>query len=97
MLITTSIVASELVPANSSRKSILIINESAVDTVYIKVQRSEVTNVSATDHDFRLGPGAGISLSALFDGVATLQSRFTVIASANAPVVSVLETTDQRS
>jgi hypothetical protein len=93
-LITTSIVASELAPRNSARKSILFQNESAADNVYIKRERSEATTVSATDHDHRLGPGGIFSLNNTLDGIEAIKGRYTCIASANAPVVSVYETED---
>lgn len=91
-LVTTSVVASELLPKNSARKSLVLVNESAADTVYIKKERSENTTVSSTDHDIRLGPGAGFSLNNVNDGKEAIQGRYTVVASANAPVVSVFET-----
>lgn len=93
-LITTSIVASELAPRNSTRKSIMFQNEDGANSVYIKRERSEATTVSSTDHDHRIGPGGIFSLNSTLDGIEAIRSRYTVVASANAPVVSVYETED---
>lgn len=94
MLVTTSIVASELIPKSSTRKSVMFQNESTTDAVYIKRERSELTTVSATDHDHKIGPQGIFSLNSTLDGTEMIRSRYTVIASANAPVISVYETED---
>ena len=91
---TTSTGASELLPRNSSRKSFVVQNEDSTDSVYIKFERSESTSVSSTDHDHRLGPGGSLAVSSLTDGIQTIQSRITCIASANTPRVSFFETED---
>lgn len=91
---TISNVASELVPANASRKSLVIQNEDSTDTVYLKRERSEGTTVSATDHDIKLGPGAGVALNSLLDGTQAVQGRYTAIASANTPRMAIFETED---
>ena len=91
---TISNVASELLPRNASRKSFVIQNEDAADIAYVKLERAENTTVSATDHDFRLGPGASLALNASTDGVQAIQSRITAIASANTPRLSFFETED---
>lgn len=92
---TISNVASELLPRNASRKSFVIQNEDPTDIAYVKLERSEFTTVSATDHDFRLGPGASLALNASTDGIQAIQSRITAIASANTPRLSFFETEDQ--
>lgn len=92
---TISNVAQELLPRNASRKSFVIQNEDSTDIAYIKLERAEVTSVSATDHDFRLGPGASLALNASTDGIQAIQSRITAIASANTPRLSFFETEDQ--
>lgn len=91
---TISNVAQELLPRNASRKSFVIQNEDSADIAYVKLERAENTTVSATDHDFRLGPGASLALNASTDGVQAIQSRITAIASANTPRLSFFETED---
>lgn len=86
--------AQELLPRNSLRKSFVVQNEDATDIVYIKFERSENTSVSSTDHDHRLSPGSSLAVSTTTDGVQTIQSRITCIASANTPRVSFFETED---
>jgi hypothetical protein len=90
----TSIVASELIPKNTLRKSLLLLNEDGTDSVYIKRERSEATTVSATDHDHRIGPGASFSLNSMLDGKEWIQGRYTAIASANTPTIAIFETED---
>lgn len=94
MVVTTSVTAAQLVPQNKLRKSLTIINVGSVDTVYIKCERPGVTSVTTTNFDIRLSPGAAYSLNSMLDGAATIQDRFTVVASANTPSVSVFETED---
>lgn len=97
MLITTNAVSGiEIIPANTTRKSLNILNEDGADSVYIKRERSEATTVSATDHDWRIGPGGAVTLNAQMDGIETIRGRFTAISSANTPVVAVFETEDIR-
>lgn len=91
---TISNVAQELLPNNSNRKSFVIQNEDSTDVVYIKFERSENTSVSSTDHDHRLGPGGALALNYNNDGIKQIQSRITVISSANTPRVSYFETED---
>lgn len=91
---TVSNVASELIPANASRKSLVIQNEDSTDSVFLKRERSEVTGVSSTDHDVKLGPGSAITLNYQQDGLTAVQARYTVIASANTPRVAFFETED---
>lgn len=87
--------AVEIFPSNSSRKSLIIANEDSTDIVYVKKERAEFTTVSATDHDYRIGPGANISLNSINDGIQAIQARYTGIASANTPRISYFETEDQ--
>lgn len=91
---TVSNVAQELLPNNSNRKSFVIQNEDTADTIYVKFERSEFTSVSSTDHDHRLGPGGALALNFGNDGKKQIQSRITVIASANTPRLSYFETED---
>lgn len=91
---TVSNVASELLPNNTNRKSFVIQNEDSTDIVYVKLERSENTTVSSTDHDHRLGPGGALALNFNNDGIKAIQSRITVIASANTPRISYFETED---
>ena len=89
-LISTS--AEELFPRNSVRKSLIIQNEDGTDSAYIKRERSENTTVTATDHDFKIGPGATLALNSLIDGASAIKDRYTVIASANTPRLAFFET-----
>lgn len=93
---TVSNSASEIIPANTSRISLVIINEDSTDSVFIKRERSENTTVSSTDHDFKIGPGSSLSLSNLIDGTEAIQARYTAIASANTPRISFFETENQK-
>lgn len=92
MLVATSITARELVPQNKLRRSLTMINVDGTDTVFIKRERPGTTTVTSTDFDLRLPPGASYSLNSLLDGSAAIQDRYTVIASANTPNVSIFET-----
>ena len=86
--------ASELVPKNTMRKSLLLLNEDGVNSVYVKRERSEGTTVSATDHDHRIGPGAAFSLNSTLDGKEWIVSRYTAISSAGNVNIAVFETED---
>jgi len=85
---------SELVPKNTMRKSLLLLNEDAANSVYIKRERSERTTVSATDHDHRIGPGASFSLNSTLDGKEWIQGRYSAISSAGNVNIAVFETED---
>lgn len=93
-LIVVPNTASELVPKNTVRKSLLILNEDATNSVYIKKERAEATTVSATDHDHRIGPGASFSLNSTLDGKEWIISRYSAITSAGNVNVAVFETED---
>lgn len=93
-LITVPNTASELIPKNTMRKSLLMLNEDGANSVYIKRERSEATTVSATDHDHRIGPGAAFSLNSLLDGKEWIEGRYTAITSAGNVSVAVFETED---
>jgi hypothetical protein len=90
----TSIVAVEVLPRNTARKSPVFQNEDAADSIYIKRERSENTTVSATDHDYKIGPGGVIALNSVNDGTQAIQERYTCIASANTPRLAYFETED---
>ena len=90
----TSIVAVEVLPRNTARKSLVFQNEDAADSIYIKRERSENTTVSATDHDYKIGPGGVIALNSVNDGTQAIQERYTCIASANTPRLAYFETED---
>jgi hypothetical protein len=91
---TTSTVAAEVLPKNSQRKSFAIQNEDVTDSVYIKFERSELTTVSATDHDFKITPGSVLALNTNNDGAQAIQARITGVSSANTPRISFFETED---
>lgn len=86
--------ASELVPKNTMRKSLLLLNEDAMNSVYIKRERSEANTVSASDHDHRIGPGASFSLNSTLDGNEWIKGRYTAISSAGNVNVAIFETED---
>jgi len=90
----TSIAAEEILPRNTTRKSIVFLNEDSADSIYIKKERSENTTVSATDHDYKIGPGGVIALNNVNDGTQAIQERWTCIASANTPRLAYFETED---
>lgn len=94
MRVVTSITASLLANRNRNRKSLIIQNVDGTDAVYIKRERGPSYTVSATDFDFRVGPGAAVALNSLLDGTEAIQDSYTVIASANTPAVSIFETED---
>jgi hypothetical protein len=91
---TTSIVAEEVLPRNTARKSIVFLNEDAADSIYLKKERAENLTVSATDHDYRIGPGGVIALNNINDGSQAIQERWTCVASANTPRIAFFETED---
>ncbi len=91
---TTSTTAEEILPANSMRKSLAIGNEDSTEVIYIKREAGQATTVSATDHDWKIGPGGSISYNSLLDGKDAVQARYTVVAGANTPRISYFETED---
>jgi hypothetical protein len=90
----TSIVAEEVVPRNTMRKSFVVQNEDAADSIFLKRERAETPTVSATDHDHRIGPGGAVALNDFNDGKQAVQDRWTCVASANTPRISFFETED---
>lgn len=92
--ILTSIAVAEVLPRNTARKSLVFLNEDAADSIFIKKERSENATVSATDHDYRIGPGGVIALNSVNDGTQAIQERWTCIASANTPRLAYFETED---
>lgn len=90
----TSIAASELIPANANRRSLAIQNEDNTDSIYLKREAGESLTCSATDHDWKIGPGGSMAFNSMIDGVRAIQARYTVIASANTPRVAFFESED---
>lgn len=86
--------ATVILPRNVSRKSFSIQNEDGTDIVYIKREEGQSLTVSATDHDFRVGPGSSVTLTLNEDGSQQVGGRWTGIASANTPRLGVFETED---
>jgi hypothetical protein len=86
--------ATVILPRNVSRKSFSIQNEDGTDIVYVKREEGEALTVSATDHDFRIGPGSSLALTLNEDGSQQVGGRWTGIASANTPRISFFETED---
>ena len=84
--------AVEILPGNTSRISLVILNEDTTDSIFLKRERGEALTVSSTDHDFKIGPGASLGLSNLIDGSESIQARYTGIASANTPRIAFFET-----
>jgi len=93
---TLSTVATEIIPSNSARKSLFIQNEDTQQVIYVKKERSESTSVSATDHDYRLGPGAAMAINNLTDGTEAIQARYTGIADGATPRIAFTESEDIR-
>lgn len=91
---TISDTASELIPRNRHRKSLIIQNEDAAINIFIKRERAETPTVSTTDHDHRLAPGGLIALNFGTDGIEAIQDRYTIIAASGTPRVSFFETED---
>lgn len=89
---TISTSASEVLPKNTSRISMVILNEDTTDSVFVKREVGEALTVSSTDHDFKIGPGASLGLSNLIDGTEAVQARYTAVASANTPRIGFFET-----
>ena len=92
--ILTSVSAVEIMPRNTQRKSLVLLNEDSTDAIFIKMERSENTTVSATVHDYKIGPGGVIALNSVNDGTQAIQSRFTAVAAANTPRLAFFETED---
>jgi hypothetical protein len=86
--------AAELVPQNAQRRSFTFQNEDTTDSIWIKKERPSNTTVSSTDHDYKILPGASISLNFQSDGQEAIQERWTFIASANTPRICYVETED---
>lgn len=91
---TSAVTGQTVLPRGVMRKSFVIQNEDAADAVFIKRERAETPTVSTTDHDHRIGPGGAIAINSLTDGIQAIQDRWTVIAAANTPRISVFETED---
>lgn len=91
---TVSTVASEVIPRNTSRKSLAIQNEDTTDSIYIKRERAETPTVSATDHDWKILPGGSIAFNSQIDGLEAIQDRYTAVSSANTPRISFFESED---
>lgn len=83
-----------ILPRNVTRKSFSIQNEDGTDIVYVKREEGESLSVSATDHDFKIGPGSSLTLTTIQDGTQQVGGRWTGIASANTPRVATFETED---
>lgn len=89
-----SVAAVEIVPRNTLRKSLILLNEDNTDSIYIKREQGGGNTVSATDHDYVLLPSSVVSLNTLTDGTQFIQGRWTCIASANTPRMAWFETED---
>lgn len=88
--------AVELVPENSQRKSFAFQNEDTTDSIFLKKERPGLLTVSATDHDYKLFPGAVLPLNFQSDGEEAIQGRWTAISSANTPRIAFVETENIR-
>lgn len=91
---TTSTSIAEIAPQNAGRKSFTFQNEDVTDSIFIKKERPGSNTVSSIDHDYKLFPGASISLNFQSDGQEAIQERWTCVASANTPRLSFVETED---
>ncbi len=86
--------AVEIIPANTSRKSLIFQNEDSTDSIFIMKERSESLLVSTTVHDYKIGPGGILSLNTQNDGEQAIKARYTGVASANTPRLAFFETED---
>ncbi len=92
--VTISGTASEIIPANANRKSLVIQNQDTTDSVFIKREFGQDKNVTSTVQDFKLQPGSSISFNSLLDGIQAVTARYTGISSANTPRISFFESED---
>ncbi len=86
--------ASELIPRNRLRKSMVFQNEDASIDIFIKRESPGSSTVSTTDHDHRLGAGGSVALNFDVDGKEAIQDRWTCIAASGTPRISLFETED---
>lgn len=93
-VIVISGTASELLPQNKLRKSVVITNTDASINVFIKFERQPGTTVSTTEFDIRISPGAVFTLNQQQDGLRQIQERITIIAASGTPSIAVFETED---
>lgn len=84
--------ASELLPRNRLRRSMVVQNEDATIDVFIKRERPSALTVSTTDHDHLLAAGSAIALNFGTDGTEAVQDRWTIVAASGTPRVSFFET-----
>lgn len=94
MLVTSSGSGQILIPQNALRKSLLIQNTDGTNAVYVKRESGPVIGVSASNFDFKIGPGGAVAINSLIDGLKAIQDSYTVISAAGTPVIAVFETED---
>ncbi len=92
--LTTS--ASEVLLPNRLRKSFVVGNEDSTIAVFLKFERGTGLTVSTTDHDHRLGAGAGLTINIQQDGEESVKGRWTAVAASGTPRISFFETEDVR-
>lgn len=91
---TSAVTAAIVLPRNTQRKSLVMLNEDTTDAIFIKRERAETPTVTTTDHDYKLNPGASLALNSINDGTEAIQDRYTCIAAANTPRIAFFETED---
>lgn len=94
MLVATSTTPALLIPRNRSRKSFIVQNVDASIVVYLKRERAQTPTVSASDFDYRIGPGAAVAVNSFLDGTEAIQDSYTVVAASGTPSVAWTETED---
>ena len=94
MLVTATGSAGLLIPQNAVRKSLLIQNTDGTNAVYVKRESASSISVSASNFDFKIGPGGAVAINSLIDGLKAIQDSYTVISAAGSPVMAVFETED---
>jgi len=95
MAVTTlSTTASEILPQNPLRKSVVLQNLDASINIYIKFEDPRQTTVTSSDFDLRLPPGAVFTLNQQQDGLQQIQERITAIAASGTPSFAFFETED---
>lgn len=91
--VTTGAVSGVLaIPQNRLRRSIVFENLDATDSIYIR--EGDAADITSTNADHKLAPGASIAFNSLLDGSSSITNRWAALATANTPILAVKETED---
>jgi len=88
--------ASQILPQNPLRKSIVLQNVDASINIFIKFEDPTQTTVTSSNFDVRLNAGAVFTLNQQQDGLRQIVERVTAIAASGTPSIAVFETEDIR-